>query len=140
MASHSPYIYICIYTYVYICMYVCIYVYIYMCIYIYVYICIYMYIYIYIYICIYIYTYVCIYICIYTYGNAFNYIYIYHTVRYDMGMGYITNLVTWVWYPWKSVSVLVMSYLGWDLLHYRTTISLLIFHSPMVSFFCFSYI
>ena len=81
--------------------------------------------------------YVCIYI--YTYGNAFNYIYMYHIVRYDMGMGYITNLVTWVWYPWKSVSVLVMSYLGWDLLHYRTHISLFIFHSPMVSFSVFGY-
>ena len=112
------------------------YVYTHVCIYVYV--CIYIHVYIYMYIYVYIYIYMYVYI--YTHGNAFNYIYIYHIVRYDMGMGYITNLVTWVWYPWKFVSVLVMSYLGWDLLHYRTHISLFIFHSPMVSFFCFSYI
>jgi hypothetical protein len=56
-------IHIYIYTYIYIYMYIHIYMYIY--IYIYIYIHIYMYIYIYVYICICIYIYIHIYICIY---------------------------------------------------------------------------
>ena len=66
-------LYICIFTYIYICMYIyiCIFTYIYICI------CIYIYVYIGIFTYIYMYIYICIYICIYIYVYIYMYIYIY---------------------------------------------------------------